>query len=97
MKAIVGVAVRLSESQAERLRQDSRVAYVEQDLIITPGKPTSGGGGTTAPQEIPWGVARVGSASGAGKTAWIIDTGIDLDHPDLKVEPVEKQDLRFHG
>lgn len=85
-KAIVGVSVRLSGSQAERLRQDPRVAYVEQDRIITLGKPTSGGGGTTAPQETPWGVARVGYASGAGKTAWIIDTGIDLDHPDLKVD-----------
>lgn len=84
-KAIVGVAVRLSGSQAERLRQDARVAYVEQDRIITLGKPTFGGG-TTAPQETPWGVARVGYASGAGKTAWIIDTGIDLDHPDLKVD-----------
>ncbi|WP_149241899.1 S8 family serine peptidase [Dyadobacter sp. 32] len=37
-------------------------------------------------QCIPWGVTRVGGGlSGAGKRAWIIDTGIDLTHPDLNV------------
>jgi subtilisin family serine protease len=42
-----------------------------------------GGGGQTTP----WGVTRVGgSADATGKTAWIIDTGIDLDHQDLNVD-----------
>ena len=37
-------------------------------------------------QCTPWGIARVGGGlSGAGKRAWIIDSGIDLDHPDLNV------------
>lgn len=37
-------------------------------------------------QCIPWGITRVGGGlSGAGKRAWIIDTGIDLTHPDLNV------------
>jgi subtilisin family serine protease len=37
-------------------------------------------------QEIPWGIERVGgSVDGSGLHAWIIDTGIDLDHPDLNV------------
>jgi subtilisin family serine protease len=40
---------------------------------------------TSAAQETPYGIARVGYASGAGKRAWILDTGIDLDHPDLNV------------
>lgn len=34
----------------------------------------------------PWGISRVGGGlSGVGKRAWIIDTGIDLTHPDLNV------------
>ncbi len=48
------------------------------------GGGNDGGGGTN--QETPWGITRVGGAvSGAGKTAWIIDTGIELNHPDLNV------------
>ncbi|HEY8401172.1 MAG TPA: S8 family serine peptidase, partial [Cytophagaceae bacterium] len=37
-------------------------------------------------QKIPWGVIRVGYGSGAGKTAWVVDTGVDIDHPDLIVD-----------
>lgn len=41
--------------------------------------------GATA-QCTPWGIERVGGGlSGVGKRAWIIDSGIDLDHPDLNV------------
>ena len=37
-------------------------------------------------QCTPWGITRVGGgASGVGKRAWIIDSGIDLTHPDLNV------------
>jgi subtilisin family serine protease len=31
-------------------------------------------------------VNKVGYGSGSGKTAWIIDTGIDFDHPDLNCD-----------
>ncbi|MCK5411837.1 MAG: S8 family serine peptidase [Gemmatimonadetes bacterium] len=38
-------------------------------------------------QTTPWGIGRVGGpGNGTGKTAWIVDTGIDLDHPDLNVD-----------
>ena len=62
-----------------------------------PGKGGGGGGGggdgggeTTPPVlGTPWGVARVGGyvdcTYGCG-TAWIIDSGIDLDHPDLNID-----------
>ncbi|WP_439880052.1 S8 family serine peptidase [Pontibacter sp. MBLB2868] len=86
-KAINGVAAKLTASEVEVLRNDPRVAYVEQDRIVTLGKPGTGGGGTTAGQEVPWGITRVGGrVSGVGKTAWIIDTGINLTHPDLNVD-----------
>ena len=51
-----------------------------------PNKPGCGGDGND-PQETPWGITRVGGAgSGAGKTACVLDTGVDLDHPDLNVD-----------
>ena len=37
-------------------------------------------------QITPWGIERVGGpVDGSGLHAWIIDSGIDLDHPDLNV------------
>ncbi len=49
------------------------------------GKP--GGGGSTA-QVTDWGVLRVGGpgAPVSGRVAWVIDTGVDLDHPELVVD-----------
>lgn len=84
-QAVAGMAVRLSESEAATLRNDPRVDYIEPDRIVMLGKPGTGGGGTTG-QEVPYGIIRVGSGDGTGKTAWVIDTGIDLDHPDLNVD-----------
>jgi subtilisin len=49
------------------------------------GKPAGGGGGTT--QVVPAGVARVGrptsDSNGFGVGVAVIDTGVDLEHPDL--------------
>ena len=40
-----------------------------------------------SPQVVPSGVARVGGpVDETGLTAWVLDTGIDLDHPDLNVD-----------
>ncbi|MDQ3077231.1 MAG: S8 family serine peptidase [Pseudomonadota bacterium] len=94
--SIRGFAVRMpagsgSRSQVAQLRANNpKVARCEQDQImeiVQKGKP--GGGGTTQPAEAPdWGVTRVGGSAApvAGRTAWVIDTGIDLDHPDLNVD-----------
>ncbi len=52
-----------------------------------PGRGNGGGDATPEPQALPWGVTRVGGvADGSALTAWIIDTGIDLDNPDLNVD-----------
>ncbi|NNE70831.1 MAG: S8 family serine peptidase [Rhodothermales bacterium] len=51
------------------------------------GKP-GGGGGSDPSQTTPYGITRVGGGAtytGSG-VAWIIDTGIDLDHADLNVD-----------
>jgi subtilisin family serine protease len=53
----------------------------EVRINAKPAKPTAPPSETT-----PWGVKRVGGGiSGASGKAWIIDTGIDLTHPDLNV------------
>lgn len=64
---------------------DANIKLMEPDGIVTisKGKPGGGGGG----QQASYGTARVGGpVDGTGRTAWIIDTGIDLDHPDLNVD-----------
>ena len=97
--SISGFAAKLSEEQLQSLRKDNRIKYIEQDYQITlspdlsilRGKPGSGGG-TTESQTTPWGISRVGGGeSGTGKVAWIIDSGIDLTHPDLNVDVAQSR------
>ncbi|MDE2996826.1 MAG: S8 family serine peptidase [Bacteroidota bacterium] len=52
---------------------------------------TDGGGGDddgTSSQSTPWGITRVGGAASytGSNVAWVLDSGIDLDHPDLNVD-----------
>jgi subtilisin family serine protease len=66
---------------------DSGIKSMRPDGVvsISKGKPGSGGGSTS--QTTPWSVTRVGGPlNGTGYTAWVIDTGIDLNHPDLNVD-----------
>lgn len=104
--AINGFAAKLSENQLESLKGDKRVKRIEQDYMITlspinayKGKPGGGGGGSDPAQEIPWGITRVGggSAYNGSATAWIIDSGIDLDHPDLNVDVVRSRSFLRRG
>ncbi|WP_242928959.1 S8 family serine peptidase [Pontibacter vulgaris] len=34
---------------------------------------------------VPWNIAKVGYGNGTGKTVWVIDSGVDTDHPDLNI------------
>ena len=84
-----GVSAKLSKTDVEKLSIDKRVKYIEEDqlVILAPGgKPGSGGGSTV--QETPWGITRVNGVLNytGSNVAWVIDTGIDLDHPDLNVD-----------
>lgn len=102
--ALQGFVAKLSKKQVENLRNDPRVKSIEQDYMIAlappPGKGPKNGGddGGTASQETPWGITRVGgAANGVGKTAWIIDSGIDLDHPDLNVDVAKSKTFVTSG
>lgn len=95
--ALKGFTAKLDASTLAALKKDERVAYIEKDKIITlappcgtPVNPCDGGGGNdgggSSGEVIPWGIQRVGGPTASNGTAWIIDTGIDLDHPDLNVD-----------
>lgn len=99
LKHVYSVALRgfsvnaAPQAIANMQRKNTNIAYCEQDQVMTAiqfrgmkGKPGSGGG-TQPPQETPWGIARVnGGGAGNFATAWVIDSGINLTHPDLNVD-----------
>jgi hypothetical protein len=59
---------------------------------------TSPTDGTGTSQTTPWGITRVGgSHDGSGKTAWIIDTGIDFENADLNVDIARSRNFVADG
>jgi hypothetical protein len=104
--ALKGFTAVLDKNQLEKLRMDPRVKSIEQDYIISLGKPSGtpgnggggSGGGSDPAQETPWGIDRIGGVTdGIGLTAWIIDSGIDSDHPDLNVDVSRSQSYVTKG
>ncbi|UAA40611.1 S8 family serine peptidase [Paraneptunicella aestuarii] len=87
--SIKGFTINMSCAAAQEAFGDNvDVLSMESDGIVTmmPGPP-GGGGGSGSGQTVPWSVTRVGGpVDGSGNTAWVIDTGIDLDHADLNVD-----------
>jgi subtilisin family serine protease len=90
-----GFSSNIPQGVIQRLLDDPDVEYIEPDghVWVNKGKPTTkpGGGGedsTEPPQVIPDGISRVGGGvdnSNSSSIAWVIDTGIDMRHPDLTI------------
>ena len=83
--ALRGFSARLTARQIADLEDDPIVSYVELDGTMSVGA-----------QTLPWGIDRIGAdtsstlaGNGSGAVsnvnAYIIDTGIDVSHPDLYV------------
>ena len=86
--ALTGFVVKnVSAAQLALIQADPRVNYVHQDgLFLFNPMPAPTPPPAQPAQETPYGITRVGGAGdGTGKTAWVIDTGIDYNHPDLLV------------
>ena len=84
--ALLGFTVRMPEAAARRLSEDPRVAFVEENSVVTLSTTQTG---------ATWGLDRIDqrnrplsttytyNATGAGVKAYVIDTGIRATHTDL--------------
>jgi subtilisin family serine protease len=92
--AIKGFSVKIAPGQLKKLQDDPSVKYVEEDQIVSLVLPDAKAKAKPAPTPVaetkPWGITRVngGVTYNGNNKIWIIDTGIDLDHPDLNVNKV---------
>ena len=77
-----GFVARLSSDEVRKLKNDVSVEAIEPDRIVALSTCFT----VAEPRLITWNVNRIGYGNGIGKTAWIIDTGIEFDHPDLTVD-----------
>lgn len=93
LNLIDGKAVLLSSKAAKDLAKQPGVLRIDDDVIVEAlakggilGKPAP----TQPPEVLPWGIDRINAdlawatSTAAGVKVAIIDTGIDLVHPDLK-------------
>ena len=83
---VKGFAATIPQGELEKVKRDSSVAYVIEDRVVTADGRLNNQ--VVQPSEVvPTGVARIGADSlsndGAGVAVAVLDTGIDLSHPDL--------------
>lgn len=94
-RVLYGFAASVPQGRLSALLNDPRVDYInyDQEVAIPPpafdvarGKPGGGGGGGGGTsQTTPWGITAVHAnlSSVNGVDVYVIDTGIDTNHPDL--------------
>ena len=82
--AVNGFAAKLSDAQVAKLRASKKVAYVEQDRVVTASATQTG---------ATWGIDRIDqrnrplsgtytyNTTASNVTAYVIDTGIQTSHP----------------
>jgi subtilisin len=100
------VAHHINPTEVNRLKSDPSVLSIEPDRKMAIAACVD----VVAPRSLSWsvrktGYGRVGQIG--NKTAWIIDTGVDFDHPDLNVDSIRSRsfisgqatanDLNGHG
>lgn len=88
---INALAVELPEEEISRIKNDTSVAYVVDDVSIKPIESIQTQMPLSSDYSGSWGVMKIGADTaanrgfkGAGVKVGIIDSGIDYNHPDLK-------------
>ena len=83
--ALQGFSVHATEAEAKRLAADNSVAYVEQSQKFTisdvQDNPPSWGLDRIDQHDLPLDSAYNYTNKGVGVTAYVIDTGVQVDHP----------------
>lgn len=115
-----GYSGRFTESVLNELRRSPDVEYIEQDSMVHTLDQPHGVSSDALEKNAPWGLARIShrdqlgfstfnkyqydSRAGEGVTAYIIDTGINIDHVDFegraswgKTIPTGDQDIDGNG
>lgn len=82
-----GFVAKLTADEVTRLSKDENIEAIEPDRIISLSTCFT----VVEPKLITWNIERIGYGDGTGKTAWIIDSGIDFDHPDLNVDKLRSK------
>jgi subtilisin family serine protease len=84
--ALKGFSARLSDQQVDRLKADSQVANVEEDTVMeafqASSRQTPSGYERSGANQSPTSKAAAQGTS-LGVDVAVLDSGIDLDHPDL--------------
>lgn len=97
--AINGFAAKFTPEQIAVLKTLPEVKLIEQDVVgeIVGKSSSTPSRDALKVQSVEYGVLRTGYADGTGKRAFIIDTGIDLDHADLNVNTGLGKDFTADG
>ncbi len=87
-----GFAGRFTKKQVNRLRQHPLVKHVVKDVMYRAASYNQKSlkksiSSQTSYPTVPWGINRINApVPTSSNKAWVIDSGVDLNHPDLNVD-----------